>query len=447
MAGSSAQWTTRSAFLLASIGFAVGLGNIWRFPYVVGENGGAAFIAVYLVCVFAIGAPILIAELLIGRRGGGSPERATRAVAQQASRSHRWGWLGAMTLVTAFAIVVTYSVVAGWVLAYLSAALTGGLATATAEIAQSRFDALLATPGWLMFWTALGLTLTGLILAAGLKSGVERAVRILMPLLFILMLAMAVYNAFAGGFGEAVSYLLTPDFSKLSANAFLAAVGQAFFSIGVAMAGMMTFGAYLPRDYPIVRSALIIVSADTLVALVAGLVVFPAVFRYGLDVAGGPGLIFQTLPVAFERMPAGGVIASLFFLLLSVAAVTSMVGLVEPLVRSVQEKFDMARRRATLAVMSAIAAFAGVSVLGYNIAANVSLFGRDINSAVDFVSNQILLPVGGLLIAVFAGWVMSAADTRSELHLTSDRGYRVWRLLVRFVSPIAVLVILVTGLQ
>lgn len=447
MAAGNPQWTTRSAFLLASIGFAVGLGNIWRFPYVVGENGGAAFIAVYLLCVFAIGAPILIAELLIGRRGGGSPERAVRAVALEAGQSASWGWLGGMTLVTAFAIVVTYSVVAGWVLAYLSASLLGGLAAATPEVAQNRFDELLAAPGSLMFWTALGLLLTGSILAAGLKAGVERAVRILMPLLFVLMLAMAIYNSVAGGFAEAMSYLLTPDFSKLSANALLAAVGQAFFSIGVAMAGMMTFGAYLPRGYPIARSALIIVSADTVVALVAGLVVFPAVFRFGLDVAGGPGLIFQTLPVAFEQMPAGGMIAPLFFLLLSVAAVTSMVGLIEPLVRAAQQRFDLARRLATVVVMLTITAFSGASVLGYNVAAEFTLFGRDINAAVDFVSNQILLPVGGLLIAVFAGWVMRPADTRSELHLLSDSGYRVWRLLVRYVSPIAVLTILVTGLR
>lgn len=447
MAAGTAQWTTRSAFLLASIGFAVGLGNIWRFPYVVGENGGAAFIAVYLVCVFAIGAPILIGELLIGRRGGGSPDRAVRAAALEAGRSASWGWLGSMTLVTAFAIIVTYSVVAGWVLAYLASSVAGGFAAVTAEGAQARFDDLLASPGLLLLWTALGLACSGLILGAGLKSGVERAVRVLMPLLFALMALMAVYNAFFDGFPQAVSYLLTPNFSKLSANAFLAAIGQAFFSIGVAMAGMMTFGAYLPKDYPLARSALIIVAADTLVAMVAGLVVFPAVFRFGLDIASGPGLIFQTLPVAFSRMSAGVVIAPLFFLLLSVAAITSMVGLIEPLVRTVQQRIGLARKPATAFVLLAIGLFSVASVFGYNLASDFTLFGRDINAAVDFVSNQILLPVGGLLIAVFAGWVMTPADTRSELHLMSDRGFRVWRLLVRYVSPVAVLVILITGLR
>lgn len=445
MAAASAQWTTRSAFLLASIGFAVGLGNIWRFPYITGENGGGAFIVVYLICVFAIAAPILIAELLIGRRGGGGPSSAMAAVATEAGASAGWGWVGRANLVAAFAIMVTYCVVAGWVLYYFGWALLGAGTIDSSAAAAMRFDSLLAAPGTLLLWTLAGLACTGAIIAAGLQGGIERAVRVLMPTLFALMVGIAIYNVFAGGFAEALAYLLSPDFSKVDGSVFLAAVSQAFFSVGVAMAGMMVFGAYLPKDYPIASSVLVIVTADTVVALTAGLVVFPAVFQFGLDPAGGPGLIFQTLPVAFAQMPGGGVVAVAFFLLLSVAAITSMVGLVEPQVRSAELAFGWARRSATLIVLGAIAAFGGISILAYNYWAGVTVLGADLNTAIDFVSNQLLLPLGGLLIAVCAGWVMHRSSTRSELHLLSDSGYSVWRALVRYVSPPAVLIIFLVG--
>lgn len=445
MAAAQAQWTSRSAFLLASIGFAVGLGNIWRFPYVTGENGGAVFIAVYLVCVFAIAAPIMVAELLIGRRGGGSPSSAMAAVAGEAGASTAWGWVGRVNLLAAFAIVVTYCVVAGWVLYYFGQALIGEALTADAALAQARFDGLLADPGALAVWTLVGLGLTGVIIGAGLTSGIERAVRILMPTLFLLMLGIAFYNVFAGGFADALAYLLSPDISKLSGGVFLAAISQAFFSVGVAMAGMMVFGAYLPRDYPIGSSVLVIVTADTVVALTAGLVVFPAVFQFGLDPAGGPGLIFQTLPVAFAQMPAGSIVAGAFFLLLSVAAVTSMVGLVEPLARSTELAYGVGRRVATAMVLGLVTVCAAVSILAYNRWSDARVFGSDLNTAIDFVSNQLLLPVGGLLIAVCAGWVMSRSATRDELHLLSDAQFSTWRVLIRYVSPPAVLLILVWG--
>jgi len=442
----AAHWTSRLAFLLASVGFAVGLGNIWRFPYVTGENGGAAFVLVYLLCVFAIGVPILMAELFIGRRGGLSPSASMRGVAVASGRSARWAWVGSANLLAAFTIMVTYSVVSGWVLSYLLQALTTGFVGVDAAVSQAAFDELLAGPWQMLAWTLFALLATGSIIFAGVQKGIERAVKVLMPSLFLLMLLLVGYNIVVGGFAEAVSYLFTPDFSKIDASTGLAAVGQAFFSIGVAMAGMMTFGAYLPSSVSIPRAAVAIALADTLVAMLAGLVIFPAVFANGLDPASGAGLIFQTLPVALAQMPGGHAVSIMFFLLLAVAAITSMVGLTEPLVHRAQER-GWSRRRSTVTVVSAIAICSVVSVLGYNMWSGISVGSFDINGVLDFFANQMLLPLGGLFIALFAGWFAAPDLARQELNLSEGSGWGIWRTLIRWPVPIAIALIFAAGVS
>jgi NSS family neurotransmitter:Na+ symporter len=296
----------------------------------------------------------------------------------------------------------------------------------------------------MLLWTFISLALTGTIVFFGVNAGIERSVRVLMPTLFLLMVCLVNYNIVAGGFDEAVDYLFTPDFSKINPTMILAAVGQAFFSIGVAMAGMMIFGAYLPPSFSIPRAALIIIVIDTTVALMAGLMIFPIVFRFGLDPAGGTGLIFQTLPVAFAQMPGGHLVAVLFFLLLSVAAVTSMVGLVEPLVARAEERFALSRHRATLLVLAAIGALSVFSVLSYNLIADYKVLGFDLNGILDFTSNQIMLPVGGLLIALFAGWVIKRSTSADELQLGGL--FAPWYVLIRYLVPVAIIIVLVTGL-
>ncbi|MFT5209745.1 MAG: NSS family neurotransmitter:Na+ symporter [Flavobacterium sp.] len=445
--GSSPAWTSRFAFLMASIGFAVGLGNIWRFPYVVGENGGAAFVLVYLVCVVGIGIPILMGELMIGRRGRMTPPGSLKHVAQESGKSEHWQWVGAMNLLTAFLIMVTYCVVAGWVLNYLYLALVTGFTGVDASAATKTFDDLLSNAQGMLFWTLLGLICTGSIIYGGLQKGIERAVVVLMPLLFLLMIGLAVYNMFVGGFKEAVTYLFTADFTKINSTVMLAALGQAFFSIGVAMAGMMTFGAYLPKEVSIGKSVVIIIIADTCVALLAGLVIFPAVFNNGLDPAGGPGLIFQTLPVAFGQMPGGHIVSVVFFLLLSVAAVTSMVGLVEPLVHWLEENKSYSRHKSALVILGTIAALSILSIFGYNLLSSYTLLGNDINGMVDYFSNQILLPVGGLLIAIFAGWVVNQKIAVEELNMGDGTLFKAWHFLIRFIVPPAVFVVFVLGVS
>ena len=298
------SWSSRTGFLFAAIGFAVGLGNIWRFHWVVGENGGSAFVLVYLLCVVAIGIPILMAELLIGRRGQGSPPAALEHLATEQGVTKQWRWLGNLNLLTAFLIQIVYTVVIGWVLYYLYVSVFQGFDGLTAISSKAAFGDVKADPGLMMVWTGVALALACGIVFSGVEKGIEPAVRVLMPMLFLLLVGLAIFNAFHDGFVDALAYLFTPDFSKVTGATVLAAVGQAFFSIGVAMAGMMMFAAYLPKDVSIGQSAGIIVGADTLVALTAGLVIFPVVFRFEVAVEeSGSGLIFETLPVAFAQMP------------------------------------------------------------------------------------------------------------------------------------------------
>ncbi len=447
MSVSNAMFSSRFGFLMAAVGFAVGLGNIWRFPYLTGENGGGAFVVVYLLCVLIIGVPIIMAELLIGRRGRLSPPRALVAVATAEGASARWGWLGSLNVFAAFLIVGVYAVVVGWVLRYLFLAITNNFAAINIFGAASLFEETLANTGMSLLWTSVGLVVTGVIMVGGVQRGIERSVRVLMPMLFVLLVLLALYNVFAGGFSQALQYLFVPDFSLVTPSLVLVAVGQAFFSIGVAMAGMMTFGAYLPSDISIPRSAVIIALGDTLVALLAGLVIFPAVFHNGLDPADGTGLIFQTLPVAFAQMPGGYAVAVFFFLLLSVAAITSMLGLIEPIIAWLCETMQWQRARASVVALAGVTCLSIISVLSNSGWSQARAFGLSLSQLLDFLPNQLLLPIGGMLIAVFAGWRMSANASSQELALADDSLlFRTWRVLVRFFVPLVIGVIFVAGL-
>jgi NSS family neurotransmitter:Na+ symporter len=443
--GSHENWSSRFAFLMASVGFAVGLGNIWRFPYVAGENGGSAFVLVYLACVVGIGVPILIAELFLGRRGKMSPPLSMRNVASAEGRHKSWQIVGHMGLLAAFTIEVVYSVVVGWVLWYLYKAITTGFAGYDGTVADAEFTAILADPTGMLFWNLVGLAVTGFIIYAGVQGGIEKAVTVLMPVLFGLLALLAAYNVFAGGMAEALVWLFEPHFDRIKPEVFLIAIGQAFFSIGVAMGGMMTFGAYLPKSVSIPGSVLIIVFADTLVAVLAGLVIFPAVFHNGLDPAAGAGLIFQTLPVAFAQMPGGYAFSIAFFLLLSVAGITSMVGLIECVTAWMEDHHGFSRHSSALTVVGSVAVLSIFSILSYNLLGELQFLGRNLNDTMDYFSNQILLPVGGFLIAVFVGWFVSRDSVAEELEFGNPLLFQLWRFLLRYVVPPAMALIFYFG--
>jgi NSS family neurotransmitter:Na+ symporter len=445
VASGNAVWSSRFAFVMASVGFAVGLGNIWRFPYVTGENGGSAFVVIYLLCAIGIGIPCLMAEFLVGRRGGASPPTSMAAVARESGLSERWKVVGGLGVLTAYTIAITYAVVVGWVLWYLARAVFTSFSGFDAVVAETTFSGLLADNQAMVIWTVVGNLLVGGIIFAGVTSGIERAVTIMMPLMFSLLVGLSIYNFFAGGFFETLEWLFTPDFSKVNGATFLAAVGQAFFSIGVGMGGMMTYGAYLPKDFSIARGAGTIVLADTLIALLAGFVVFPAVFHFGLDMASGPGLIFQTLPVAFAQMPGGDVFAILFFVMLTVAGVTSMVGLLESVTSWTKEKLNVSRQMSTILVVGSVTSLSVISVLSYNVWEDYRLLGMNFNELTEALYDKLFLPLAGLLVALFTGWFMHKDHSADEL-VDDAHWYGLWRVLTRFIVVPAVAVILITGL-
>jgi neurotransmitter:Na+ symporter, NSS family len=438
-------WSSRIVFLMAAVGAAIGLGNLWKFPYTAGVSGGAAFVLVYLLAVAVVAIPIVIAELMIGRRGRMSPPNSFIALAREAAAHPAWRFVGWMNLLAVFLILSFYSVVAGWALAYVPKLALGHFTGASADQVSAEFSALLASPARLALLHALFMALTVSIVAVGLKRGIERAVRFLMPALLVMLVSLVVYAAVTGDMPRTIRFLFQADFSKITPDVVLQAIGQAFFSVSVAMGLLITYGAYLDRGTRIGSSAVYIAGADTLVALLSGLAIFPLVFANGLDPAEGPGLIFVTLPIAFGQMPAGALFGALFFLLVLVSALTSSIAILEPMV-SWAEEHDRLRRGPAAIVAGFAAWVVGLAtVFSFNLWAGwfpLGGFERFRNSTVfdliDYFTSNLLLPLGGVLIAVFTGWILSADTTRAELGLGDSRLFRAWRFTLRYVAPLAV---------
>jgi NSS family neurotransmitter:Na+ symporter len=450
--GNEHTWSSGTTFILAAVGAAVGLGNIWKFPYVVGVSGGGAFVLVYILCVFLIAIPILIGEILIGRLGGKSPPVAMAEVAADSGRSRAWSIVGWMGVITGYLIATFYTVIAGWTLAYIVKAITGFSGAAPGDVA-GQFDELLASPGTLMVWHSVFMFFTLFIVARGLHGGIEKAVKFLMPSLFVMLLVMIGYAAIAGDFGAGLSFLFSADFSKIDAPAVLSAIGQAFFSIGVAMGLMMAYGSYVPKTVSLTKASVIIAVADTLVAILAGLMIFPIVFANGLDPAEGPGLIFKTLPTAFADMPGGSIFGALFFLLLAFAAITSNISIIEPIVAYGRDRWGWTRIKGCT-VFGIIAWLIGMlSVFSFNIWSDVTPLGmfkvfegKTFFDLIDYFTANLLMPLGGILIALFVGWRLKKEHLESELSFSSPLVAQTWLILMRFVAPAAILWVLYDSL-
>lgn len=444
-AGAHEGWSSRIVFLMAAVGAAVGLGNLWKFPYTAGVSGGAAFVLVYLLAVGAVAVPIVIAELLIGRRGRMSPPNSFIALAREAGASPGWRFVGWMNLLAVFLILSFYSVIAGWALAYVPKLALGHFSGASAEQVSAEFGTLLGSPGLLAALHALFMALTVGIVAIGLKRGIERAVRFLMPALLLMLVSLVLYAAVAGDLPRTIAFLFQADFSKITAPVVLQAIGQAFFSVSVAMGLLITYGAYLDRETNIGQSALFIAGADTAVALLSGLAIFPLVFANGLDPAEGPGLIFVTLPIAFGQMPAGALFGALFFMLVLVSALTSSIAILEPIVSWAEEHDWMRRGPATIIAGIAAWVVGLATVFSFNLWAGWFPLGRferfresTVFDLIDYLTSNLLLPLGGMLIAVFVGWVLTAETTRQELGMPDSGLFRAWRFLLRVLAPLAV---------
>lgn len=437
------QWASRAIFILAAAGSAIGLGSIWKFPYIAGMYGGGAFVLVYLACVLLVGVPVMMAEIMIGRRGRASPIHAMQKTAQESGAGKRWGLVGWLGTFAAFLILSFYTMIAGWALHYTLLSAQGVFTGVSADDSAGIFDGMQLSWPLMLMWNTVFMAMTVWVVARGVEQGLERAVRWLMPIMFVLLFVLLGYAISTGHFMEGVHFLFDADFSRIDGKTLVVILGQVFFTLSLGMASMMAYGAYMARGQSIAQASLVIVGLDTLFSLVAGLAIFPIVFAFGLEPAQGPGLMFVTLPLAFGNLPFGMLFGTLFFALVVAAAWVSAIALVEPFVAWAVEK-GMSRVKAS-ALMGGAAWLLGIfSILSFNVLAGdqYRLFGLTFYEAIDFLASNILLPIGGILIAVFAGWVMKDTKVMKELEMKSPALYIAWRIAIRIVAPGAILLVM-----
>ncbi len=444
MTAQSGKWSGRTGFVLATIGSAVGIGSIWKFPYEVGANGGSTFVLLYVLGLVLVVVPLMLAEFAIGRRGRADPAGSIAAVAQAAGSSRRWAAAGVLGVLTGYLILSFYSVIGGWTLGYAVETALYGLPGADPRAVAARFDAFLASPWQMLGWHALFMAASAGVVVRGVEKGIETAAKVLMPLLVALMLLLAVWSVVEGDLAATLRFLLEPDLRHLNARTALEALGLGFFSIGVGLGMMITYAAYSGAEISLKQVVVASVAADTVISLLAGLAVFPIVFAHGLDPASGPRLVFVTLPLAFAGMPFGTTAAIAFFALLCVAALASAISLLELVVALLMRR--MRWRRATAVAIAASSCFAAgiATVLSFNawahwrplaslgIASSATFF-----DVLDQLTSNLMLPLGGLAIALFAGWAAPQRLLAEELRL-GPTGARALRFALRYVAPLGI---------
>lgn len=438
-------FASKFGILCAATGSAIGLGNIWRFPYVVGDNGGGAFLLVYLGFILLLGIPVMLSELIIGRRAQRNAYGSFRHLAP----GRPWWIVGIMGIAAAFIILAFYSTIAGWTLEYVYLALSNSFkGKNTQELADmfSEFHTQAVRP---LFWQVMFMFMTAGIIIGGVKKGIEKYSKILMPFLVLLLLIMAVRSLTLPGAGAGVRFLFQPDFSQINAQVMLAALGQAFFSLSIGMGALITYGSYIGKENKLGNIAVEVSLADTLIAVLAGVAIFPAVFAFNLDPAEGPGLIFNVLPNIFQQMPGGYFIGIIFFILLAIAALTSSISILEVVVAFMVEELKMLRRKAT--IMAAVAAtLAGVlSTLSFSSLSHLTLGEMRIFDVLDFTASNLLLPLGGLLIVLFLGWYMAGSDVKDEVTnggLIRVRLFKAFIFIIKFIAPVAIAIIFLNSI-
>ena len=427
-------WKSRWTFILAATGSAVGLGNIWKFPYITGENGGGAFVLVYLACILLIGIPVMIAEIMTGRAGRSDPLHSMAKLSAGSGGHKAWGAVGAVGMIAGLMIMMFYSVVAGWALDYAAQSLSGGYGQSSGDI-EAGFNGLLADSGQQLVWHSVFCLLTGGVVALGVTRGIGKAVELLMPILFVFLIVLVGYSLLNGDFSAGFHFMFDTDFSKLSGDAILIAMGHAFFTLSLGMGAIMAYGAYFPGHASIGKTVLAIGALDTLIALLAGLAMFPLVFANDLVPGQGPGLMFVTLPIAFSNMSGGLFFGSLFFILVSIAALSSSISLIEPSVA-------WAERRGILRPL-ATAGLIGIAWLG----GVASIYIAGVFDALDYITANIMLPIGGLFIAIFVGWVLKPDRVLDETGMNGGPIYKAWRFTLRYLAPLGILIVFLNSLK
>ena len=446
--GSFTTWSNRPAFLLATVGGAVGLGNLWRFPYIAGENGGGGFVIIYLAFVFLLGLPILSSEMLIGRKCHKSPLNSVRELVASHNAISLWksiGWMGVLLPFLGFSY---YVVVCAWAIDYLHLALLNSFQGIDGTNSAQLFNERANHPILQIFLSGFFISMTVWVIAKGVNNGIAKMSKILMPLLFVLILILVIYGMIQGEFLQALNFLFSPDFSKINTQSIIMALGQALFSLAIGTGLIMTYGAYMPDHYSIKESAVIVCIGDTLIALLAGLAIFPIVFANNLNPGEGPSLIFITLPIAFGGMPGGYLVGILFFILLIFAAYTSTMGMLEPIVAWLEEKYPGKRKMLSIISGFTIWIFALGSVLSFSTIADVKpleFLGieRNFFGIIDYTVANLLLPINALLIAAFSGWVIKNSLMKEQFSQDSSSWHIYWRFTNKFIAPIAIGIVLI----
>ncbi len=431
--------------IAATAGSAVGLGNIWRYPYIVGENGGAAFILIYLVIIIAIGIPVMLSEFAIGRRAQLNVYGSFRKLAP----NRPWYLIGLMGVVAAFMILAFYTVVAGWTLEYLYQSFINGFHGKTAEELGSMFNNFIGSTTRPLIWFFVFMALTAFIIAAGVKNGIEKSTKILMPLLFVLLMILIIRSVTLPGAAKGLSFIFKPDFSKITAETFLMALGQAFFSLSIGMGTLVTYGSYIQKRDNLATTALSVVATDTMVAVLAGVAIFPAVFSFGISAGSGPGLAFITLPNIFEQMPGGTIFSAMFFLLLGVAALTSTISVLEVIVAFFVEELKMKRGAATWLATVSVSVLGVFCVLSTSTMADFKILGKTVFELMEYTTANVLLPIGGLLIVIFVAWFFGRDKAKEELSNNGTLKARyipLFLFIIKFVAPLAIAFVFLQGI-
>jgi len=437
----------RSKFgaIAALAGSAVGLGNIWKFPYEVGNNGGGIFLLVYIFFTIAIGLPVMLSEFAIGRHSG---QNAFSTFARLAARTPL-RYFGILVLAAACMILSFYGVVAGWTLEYFALSLTGTLRELPGNELNNTFTSFIANPYKATAWQVIFMLLSGLIVLAGVQKGIERYTKMMMPLLFVIISILGIRACTLEGATEGLKFLFLPNFSALTAQSILSALGQAFFSLSIGMGVLLTYASYIAKHENLTSISLQVITADTLIALLAGIAIFPAVFAFGIDPTSGPGLVFLTLPQVFQSMAFGTLWAILFFLLLVMAALTSSISLLEVIVAFFVEERHMHRRKATIISTLIVTGFGMLCVLSFGPLRHFRIAGFTLFELFDYVSSNLLLPLGGILLSLYAGWMLDKRILRAEL--TNNGKLKLWLyrpfiFVLKYVAPLSILLILLHAL-
>lgn len=439
------SFSSKIGVILATVGTAVGLGNVWRFPYIVGENGGGAFLVIYILSLLLLGIPGVIAEFIVGRHSHANAVDSFKKLAPKT----KWHWIGYSGVLAGFLIMGYYAVVVGWTLEYLSQAILGNLSGMTVEQYGQVFDQFAGHPYWPLVWMVIVMLISTFVVARGVSGGIEKISNVLMPVFFLIILVMVANSFFLPAAGQGMKYLFLPNFSELEPVAILIAIGQTFFSLSLGMGCLITYSSYFKKDVSLVKTATQVVSIDAMVAILSAMIIFPAVFSFGMQPTEGPSLVFKVLPNVFQQMPLGTLWSILFYALLFIAAITSLISLLEVVTAYIYENTSLTRRKAALLVTGMVLLLGVFASMSFGPLQDVTLFGKSIFDLLDFVTASILLPVGGFFISIFVGWFLDKRIIATELRIKHPKAHlfiKGYIYMLRFFVPACIFAVFLYSL-